>query len=536
MVGVSWYSYEKAFLSNKYVAVFSTVASEVKSLSSSLMFLLGRKMSAMEFKEKVIEVDSALKHLDILESKQSEKFYLVKMNFSRESLNDLRKGWKDFKEDFNILRQALDNQSTGSMVPSEAGLILGNLDKIIDNTSKITKELEQHNQDQIYWTKITQIAVAGLAIFINAIVFLWLGQAIFSSFNLLNRALKQLSILGNSDIAHRLPVNGKDETAEIAKSFNDLMDQISIIVREVKDGSHELTSRAAGLATSSQQSSSSVEGISATISGVSRKSVMQRDLATKSSESIKKLDSLINDSKQQANFTVGESQQMKELIRSGSTMVKQITEISEHINSEMGALSQTMKNLNDESQKINQIVDVISSIASQTHLLALNAAIEAARAGDQGKGFAVVAEEVRNLAEGSGQAAKNIAQLLKNIQSKVLEVSHQVEESMINIQTGNEASNQTEEVFSNIEKAVKSTQNAISALEKIIDEEVQTSSQILQMTNEVAEQATLVQEDTDLVNQNIKEHTVASEQVAMSAVDFSRIAYNLDRIIAKLKV
>lgn len=86
---------------------------------------------------------------------------------------------------------------------------------------------------------------------------------------------------------------------------------------------------------------------------------------------------------------------------------------------EIGHLIAAMKNVSASSKKIEEIIDVIDDIAFQTNILALNAAVEAARAGEQGKGFAVVAEAVRNLAQRSGDAAKEISTLIKESVSRV---------------------------------------------------------------------------------------------------------------------
>ncbi|MET0184188.1 MAG: methyl-accepting chemotaxis protein, partial [Achromobacter sp.] len=85
----------------------------------------------------------------------------------------------------------------------------------------------------------------------------------------------------------------------------------------------------------------------------------------------------------------------------------------------VGEVVETMKGINDSSKRIVDIIAVIDSIAFQTNILALNAAVEAARAGEQGRGFAVVASEVRNLAQRSAEAAKEIKGLITTSVTKV---------------------------------------------------------------------------------------------------------------------
>ena len=109
----------------------------------------------------------------------------------------------------------------------------------------------------------------------------------------------------------------------------------------------------------------------------------------------------------------------------------------------MNYISQSMTKVNDSIQglgelstKIGNITDVITGIVDQTNLLALNAAIEAARAGDQGRGFAVVAEEVRKLAEQSAEAAKEIGQMITQIQSGVDVAIKSMDQSSIEVGEG----------------------------------------------------------------------------------------------------
>jgi len=106
------------------------------------------------------------------------------------------------------------------------------------------------------------------------------------------------------------------------------------------------------------------------------------------------------------------AQQCNQLARSASTIATEGGEV-------VGQVVETMKAINDSSKKISDIIQVIDGIAFQTNILALNAAVEAARAGEQGRGFAVVATEVRNLAQRSADAAKEIKTLISNSVEKV---------------------------------------------------------------------------------------------------------------------
>ncbi len=167
------------------------------------------------------------------------------------------------------------------------------------------------------------------------------------------------------------------------------------------------------------------------------------------------------------------------------------------IGSEQAAAAiQSINEINDSSKRISEIISVINEIAFQTNLLALNAAVEAARAGEQGRGFAVVAAEVRNLAQRSGSAAKEIEQLIKESVEKV------GKGTMVVVQTG--------EFLREIANAAKTTASLISEIAAASDEQRQGMDQI---NKAIVELDSATQQNAALV----EETASASEQMANQA-------------------
>lgn len=205
------------------------------------------------------------------------------------------------------------------------------------------------------------------------------------------RNLRQLATLltkiseGEADLTQRLPVQGKDEVAEVARGFNRFVARLQEMVHQVVTSADQFTEGARIVAESAQivaqgaqTESASVEQMTATINELTRSVEKIRELAAEADE-------LARRSSRSAHH--GEA-----------VVEKSIT---------------AMTAIRESSKRIGDIIQVISEIAGQTNLLALNAAIEAARAGEHGMGFAVVADEVRKLAERTNQAAQEIAQLIR---------------------------------------------------------------------------------------------------------------------------
>jgi methyl-accepting chemotaxis protein len=181
-----------------------------------------------------------------------------------------------------------------------------------------------------------------------------------------------------------------------------------------------------------------------------------------------------------------------------------------------------MTKLGEQSQQIGDIIEVIDDIAEQTNLLALNAAIEAARAGEHGKGFAVVADEVRKLAERSGKATKEIANLV-----------------MI-IQKGTEVAVKSMEVGTNqVEKGVGTAQSAGRALTEIVQMVNQSGTEIQAVVasmEEINSSSQEVQKSTTNVAAIVEQNSAATEQMAAGSREVSTAVNDMSHIVQESSV
>ncbi|MCT4703591.1 methyl-accepting chemotaxis protein [Enterobacteriaceae bacterium H20N1] len=239
--------------------------------------------------------------------------------------------------------------------------------------------------------KASAIALVALVLISGAVVH-FLVATVLKRLSSIRDAMRAISS-GTNDLSQRLPEAGNDEVAQIAHAFNAFSDKLSVVMVQLRDasasvkvaaneiaaGNQDLSGRTEQAASSLRETASAVEQITASVAN-STEAAAQANIQTTSAT---------------------------EAAERGGRVVSQVIS--------------TMQAIETASGKIGDITGVIDGIAFQTNILALNASVEAARAGEQGRGFAVVAGEVRNLAQRSAQAAKEIKTL---IDSTTQSVSH----------------------------------------------------------------------------------------------------------------
>ncbi|WP_367379129.1 methyl-accepting chemotaxis protein [Halomonas sp. PR-M31] len=239
---------------------------------------------------------------------------------------------------------------------------------------------------------IIGMLLVGLLVAAAGLIALWfVGSSIARPLRQLADRMRDIAS-GNGDLTQRLPVKGRNETAELATQFNAFADKINDVLLDVRDSSESVRVAASEIAAGGQDLSGRTETAASNLQ--------------QTSASMEQLTSTVEHTAQSSRQANKLSESASEVATRGGQVVSNVV--------------QTMDDIDASSKQIAEIVTVMDGIAFQTNLLALNASVEAARAGEQGRGFAVVASEVRQLAgrSAAAAAAQQIKELIDSSSNK----------------------------------------------------------------------------------------------------------------------
>lgn len=312
-----------------------------------------------------------------------------------------------------------------------------------------------------------------------------------SIINLLN----EISDLADGDLTVRAEVT-EEITGAIADSFNNMAEQLSDVVRNVKQASSQVG-----------DSSSEVEQVTKKLARFSE------DQSAKIREAIARVEDIagsIQEVTQSALLSAEVSSKAKNNAREGSEAVLKTNKAMAVIKENMRGTARTIKRLGESSQEINNIIQLINDIADRTSILALNASIQAAMAGEAGRGFAVVAEEVQHLAERSAESTKQIEKLISGIQGEISEAGVSMEKSIQYVVEGTELA---DEAFTKLGEIEYVSNQLAEIIESISERARQQSQESQTITGVMHEVGVLTSRTTDAT----KETTVSMEKIAATS-------------------
>lgn len=326
----------------------------------------------------------------------------------------------------------------------------------------------------------------------------WIYRSIQAPLFLLQNAIQTV---GKSlDLRVRAKVTGQDELAQASTAFNGTMERLQLFFKELDAAIQQL-------ATAAEEMSHISEQVSTTSSEQEQNVSMIATAITQMSSAIQEVAGSALRTSEQA----GEADTLSE---QGVSRVKLSIQSIGQLSGALDEAAKVITQLNTESDKISQVLAVITSIAEQTNLLALNAAIEAARAGDAGRGFAVVADEVRQLATNTQKATESIRGMIDNLQLSSKEAVQAMENSGQFAQVSVKQVNETGEVISQMKTSVS----------HIVDMNTQVST--------ATEQQTIVAEE---ISKNISDFTVSIGEVTHSAKQSAEASDMLARLSSDLQ-
>lgn len=285
---------------------------------------------------------------------------------------------------------------------------------------------------------------------------------------------------GDADLTKRCKLFIRDEIGDLIIHFDLFLDKLQQIMGDVKGSKTDLSTAGLAMTASAQETGSAITQIIANIDGIHNQITMQTKTVASAaaavneiSTNISTLDRLIESQSSGVSQASVAVEEMIGNITSVNTSVEKMASsfetLADNANngiSKQQAVNERIKQIETQSQMLQEANLAIENIAQQTNLLAMNAAIEAAHAGDAGKGFAVVADEIRKLSETSSKQSRTIGEQLNDIKNSITEVVN--------------SSTESNEAFVSVSDGLKETDQLVLQIKAAMEEQNSGSRQISQ--------------------------------------------------------
>ncbi|MEC1620485.1 HAMP domain-containing methyl-accepting chemotaxis protein [Bacillus mojavensis] len=435
----------------------------------------------------------------------------------------------------NIHNQILESGRTndidkarGLLVQTQASFedMKKTITELVDFNKKGSNTAVKETKDIYYKGLIYTALLLAASIVISVCIWLYINRSIVKPIIRMKSSANEIAE-GNlsNDIE---PLASKDELGDLNEALQKMVGNLRDIVGYSKEISTRVLSSSQVLTTATNETRTGSRHITETMNEMAEGSEQQAQDAVTIAESMNEFTESIDKAYNHGMTISDTSQNVLELAVNGNENMNTSVQQMKTIHHIVQEAVHKVRSLEQHSQDINKLVQVINGIAEQTNLLSLNAAIEAARAGESGKGFAVVAEEVRKLADGVSDSVQDITKIVGGTQQEINTVIQYLESSFTEVEKGTENLTDTGQAMQNIKQSVTYVADSIKevtdGLKQLTNQSITINQSIENIASVSEESAAGIEETFSITEQSA--HSM--DQVLQNAEELERLAKELN--------
>ncbi|NOY63771.1 MAG: methyl-accepting chemotaxis protein [Gammaproteobacteria bacterium] len=458
-----------------------------------------RSMKDVALAKNTVQMAAAINLVDEHEQHVFDSFKLVETRFLGDKSRvheayQLFVDWKPIRDEVIVLRRNGERDAAAEITKDKGAKHVQKMtaatqyliDFAFDKADAFIENAKETRDSAILWSIATIVAAMGIAAM--------LAWSITRSVVVpLGNALTVANTIAEGNLTSDIHDDGKDEVSHLMAALREMNDELRAIVSQVVGASSQLGGAVDKLADVAGEASVAV--------------TRQQDETRQAATAVNEMSATVQEVSKNALEAANAAQNADDAAKSGQSVVSGTIKTIQILASDVENAGQVIKALQDDSNDIGKVLDVIHGIAEQTNLLALNAAIEAARAGEQGRGFAVVADEVRTLAQRTQEATAEIQTMIEKLQSGS-------GRAVAVMETGQTQAGNSVEKASVAGQSLQQITAAVATIHSMNNQIAQASEEQTAVAAEIDKNMVTISEIADHSAHNVNEIAAASEQLA----------------------